>query len=207
MKVLEIDCSVREAGSVSRQLTAEFIARLKGRYPDLDHHTRDVGLNPPQHPTAAFMWANYTPPNERTAEMESVLAASDELIEELAAADGIVLGCPIYNFTVPSSFKAYVDSIVRTGRTFAFDPQTFTFSPLLSGQKAVVISPSAGNYAPGTPAAASDFCTPYVRSILAFIGITDVEIINVPDQFMPEEIRLKSMDAARNRLLEVAATW
>ena len=207
MKILEIDCSVREAGSVSRQLTAEFIARLKARHPDLEHQTRDVGLNPPPHPTAAFTWANYTPPAERTAEMQSVLAPSDELIEELAAAECIVLGCPIYNFTVPSGSKAYIDSVVRTGRTFAFDPQTFAFTPLLSGQKAVVISPSAGNYTPGIPAAAWDFCTPYVRSILAFIGITDVEIINVPDQFMSEEIRLKSMDAARNKLLRVAATW
>ena len=207
MKILEIDCSVREAGSVSRQLTAEFIAAIKARHPDLEHQKRDVGLNPPPHPTAAFMAANYTPPNERTAEMHSVLAPSDKLIEELAAADCLVLGCPIYNFTVPSGFKAYIDSVVRTGRTFAFDHQTFAFTPLLLGQKAVVISPSAGNYAPETPAAAWDFCTPYVRSILAFIGITDVEIINVPDQFMPDEIRLKSIERARHKLLEVAASW
>lgn len=207
MRILEIDCSIREAGSVSRQLTAEFIALLKARYPDLEHHTRDVGLNPPPHPTAAFMSANYTPPTERTAEMQSVLAPSDNLIEELAAADCIVLGCPIYNFTVPSGFKAYIDSVVRTGRTFAFDPQTFAFAPLLSGQKAVVISPSAGNYAPETPAAAWDFCTPYVRSILAFIGITNVEVINVPNQFMPDEVRLKSIETARHSLLKIAETW
>lgn len=205
LNILEINCSVRVANSVSRELANEFIAAVQKSNPNAVHTKRDVGLNPPAHPSESFTVANYTSPEARTEEMKAVLADSDRLIDELAAANLVVLGCPMYNFSVPSNFKAYVDNIVRVGRTFAFDRETFAFTPLLSEQKAVVISPSAGDYAAKTPAAEWDFCTPYLRSILAFIGIADVEIIPVPNQFMPEDVRQASIETVREKLLELAA--
>lgn len=204
LNILEINCSVRLASSVSRGLANEFVAAVQKRNPNAARVVRDVGLHLPAHPSEEFTIANYTPPEMRTEEMKSVLADSDRLIDELAAADLVVLGCPMYNFSVPSGFKAYVDNIVRVGLTFAFDRETFAFTPLLSGQKAVVISPSAGDYATHTPAAEWDFCTPYLRSILAFVGIADVTIVTVPNQFMPEKARLESIETARKSLLELA---
>lgn len=207
MKVLEINCSVRQNSSVSRRLAGGFTKELLKRHPHARRVQRDVGLYPPAHPNEAFTAANYTPPELRSETMAKALSESDELIDELASADRIVLGCPMYNFSVPSGFKAYVDNVVRTGKTFDFDHETFTFRGLLSGKKAVVISPSAANYSHDAPLANLDFCTPYVRAILEFIGITDIETVRVPDQFMPEELRLRIVEEARNRLSELAAVW
>lgn len=205
--LLEIQTSVRREGSISRKLSRKFIDEWCSHHPNIKHVIRDVGFNPPAHPTELWTKANYTLPQERTPEMKDVLTPSEELINELLAADYIVLAIPIYNHGVPSNFKAYIDNVVRINRTFTIDRDTFTFHGLAKGKKVLIINPSAANYAHGTPMGAIDFCEPYLRAIFNFIGITEIECVKVPDQFMPEEIRNKVITNASTQLMELAKNW
>lgn len=207
MKLLEIQSSVRLEKSISRALSTEFIEALQNLHPDLQHKQRDVGTNPPAHPTELWTTANYLPPDSRTVEMSTVLTESDRLIAELLWADRLVLGVPMYNFSVPSTLKAYLDNIVRINRTFTFDPQTHTFQGLVTGKKATIVTPSAGNFVIGTPLGGMNFCDPYLRSILSFIGIEQIEIVPIPNQFMDEEIRQQEIVNARVELMNLAASW
>jgi FMN-dependent NADH-azoreductase len=116
-----------------------------------------------------------TAPEQHTPEHKKALALSDELIAELAAADEIVIGTPMYNFAVPAALKAWIDHIVRMGKTVT--QENGQYKGLLTGKKATVIAASGGNYAPGTPAEGYDQETPYIKNILGFVGITDVKII------------------------------
>ncbi|BDI20795.1 FMN-dependent NADH-azoreductase (plasmid) [Nostoc cf. commune SO-36] len=207
MKLLEIQSSVRLDRSISRALSHEFIQAWQNSHPNALHKQQDVGMHPPAHPTELWTTANYLPPDSRTPEMETALAASEQLIEELLWADRLLLGVPMYNFSVPSTFKAYLDNIVRVNRTFAFDSANFTFKGLAIGKKALVITPSAGDFAPDTPMGSLNFCETYLRSILGFIGIEDITIVAVPNQFMPDEIRQQSIEQARAKLMDLATTW
>jgi FMN-dependent NADH-azoreductase len=207
MKLLEVQSSVRLEQSISRALSHEFIQSWQKFYPDGQHKQRDVGMNPPAHPTELWTTENYIPSDSRTVEMEAALTESEQLIEELLWADHLVLGVPMYNFSVPSTFKAYVDNIVRVNRTFTFDPANFTFKGLLTHKKALVITPSAGNFAPDTPMGSMNFCETYLRSVMGFIGIEDITVVAVPNQFMPDETRQQEIEQARIKLMNIAASW
>jgi len=207
MKLLEVQSSVRSERSISRALSNDFLQAWQVANPAAEIRLRDVGINPPAHPTEVWTKANYTPPTARTPEMIEVLAHSEQLIEELLWADYLLLGVPMYNLSVPSNFKAYLDNIVRVGRTFAFEREKFTLQGLAVGKKVLIITPSAGNYALETPMGRMNFCEPYLRAILEFIGINDVIIVPVPNQFMPDEVRQKEIDEARSKLMALAAIW
>ena len=207
MKLLEIQSSVRQEGSISRLLSDEFIQAWKTVHSEIQHKWRDVGINPPAHPTELWTKANYLPPEERSPEMVATLATSEALIEELLWADRLLLGVPMYNFSVPSTLKAYLDNIVRINRTFTFDSTTYTFGGLAKGKKALIITPSAGNFVVGTPLGNMNFCDTYLRSVLGFIGIEDVTVVPVPDQFMSDEIRQREIATARAKLLSLGAEW
>ncbi|KJH69446.1 FMN-dependent NADH-azoreductase [Aliterella atlantica] len=207
MKLLEVQSSVRLEKSISRALSHEFIQAWQKYNPSAQHKQQDVGINPPAHPTELWTTANYTSPATRTLEMEATLVDSEQLIEELLWADRLLLGVPMYNFSIPSTLKVYLDNIVRVNRTFTFDSTSFRFAGLARDKKALVITPSAGNFAPHTPLGSMNFCQTYLQSILKFIGIEDIEIVTVPNQFMPDDIRQPEIERARTKLLDLAATW
>jgi FMN-dependent NADH-azoreductase len=207
MQLLEIHAGIRDAGSVSRELCRHFLEAWEPRQSDTTRSVRDIGIHPPAHPTALFMQANYTPPPERTAEMRATLVESETLIAELLAADRLLLALPIYNFGVPSTFKAWVDNIVRVDRTFSFDSATFTFGPLATGKRALAIVSSAADYRAGSPMAPLDHLTPYVRAIFGFIGIADVRFVYAPNQLAPPEVRAEVMAGAKRELTALAETW
>lgn len=207
MKLLEIQSSVRVERSISRALSREFVQTWQTINPGAKSWLRDVGTNPPAHPTEVWIKANYTKPKARTPQMMEILSDSEQLIEELLWADRLLLGVPMYNLSVPSNFKAYLDNVVRVGRTFAFEREKFTLQGLAVGKKALVITPSAGDYALDTPTGRMNFCEPYLRAILEFIGIDDVRFVPVPNQFMPDEIRQEEIDTARSKLKALAAAW
>jgi FMN-dependent NADH-azoreductase len=207
MKLLEIQSSVRQEGSISRTLSHEFIQAWQRAHSKIQYKKRDVGINPPAHPTGLWTSANYMPPEERSPEMVATLVASDTLIEELLWADYLLLGVPMYNFSVPSTLKAYLDNVVRINRTFTFNPATHTFQGLAIGKKALIITPSAGNFVVGSPLGEMNFCDTYLRSLLGFIGISDVTVVPVPDQFMPDEIRQRELATARAKLINLAIHW
>ena len=207
MKLLEIQSSARQQGSVSRLLSQEFIDLWTKHHSAREHKQRDVGTYPPAHLTELWTKANYISPEQRTSEMIAALQESEELIEELLSADRLLLSIPMYNFSVPATFKAYIDNVVRIDRTFSFDRQNYTFQGLITGTKALVITPSAGKFTPGKALGQMNFCETYLRSLLNFIGIEDVNIVPVPNQFMPDEIRQREIETARIKLNNLAANW
>ena len=166
-----------------------------------------MGITPPEHPTDLWVKANYTLPEDLSPEMIAALTHSENLIEELLWADHLLLGVPMYNFGVPSTFKAYLDNVVRINRTFTFDAATYTFQGLAKGRKALIITPSAGNFVVGTPLGNMNFCDTYLRSVLEFIGIEHVIVVPVPDQFMSDEIRQREIGIARAKLMSLATEW
>lgn len=207
MKLLEIQSSVREDNSISRSLSDEFVQAWQTAHCGTQYQKRDVGINPPAHPTGLWTKANYTLPEERTPEMIAVLTDSEDLIEELLWAERLLLGVPMYNFSIPSTLKAYLDNVVRINRTFTFDPATYTFQGLAKGKKALIITPSAGNFVVGTPLGEMNFCDTYLRSVLRFIGINDVTVVPVPDQFMSDEVRQREIAIAQATLIKLAIDW
>lgn len=207
MKLLEIQSSARQQGSISRLLSQEFVAALQDHHSAIEHMQRDVGSNPPSHVNQLWTTANYLPTEQRTPDMIAVLSESEDLITELLSADYLLLGVPMYNFSVPATFKAYIDNIVRINRTFTFDPQTQSFAGLVTKTKALIITPSAADFTPGTPMAEMNFCQTYLRSLLNFLGIEDITVVPIPNQFMSAEIRDSEIATARHKLNTLAKNW
>ncbi|HEY6413619.1 MAG TPA: NAD(P)H-dependent oxidoreductase [Edaphobacter sp.] len=172
--LLQVDSSPLES-SISRELTREFVKAWKAANPDGKVVGRDLAKFAPKPLDAAWIGAAYTPEGGRTTEQKETLALSDELISELEAADEYVFGVGMHNFSIPSVLKLWIDQVCRNGKTFAYGsggPQG-----LLQGKKATVLVASGGVYEVGTPAGAMNFVEPYLRSVLGFIGVTDVKFV------------------------------
>jgi FMN-dependent NADH-azoreductase len=178
MKLLQIDSSAR-AGSVTRRLTTKFAHEWKQSHPAGEVIQRDLSTT--SLPQITDDWsATHMEPSEWSPSQRSYLATSDALIEEVLAADIIVIGAPMYNFAIPSSLKAWIDQIVRVGKTVAYGshgPQG-----LLGNKKVVVITARGGAYEKGTPREKFDFQEPYLRHIFGFVGVTDVTFIHAENQ-------------------------
>ena len=193
MHVLEINTSARQDGSVSRRLVGDLVAALQDRHGDVRVTRREIAAGLP-FIDEAWVGANFTPEEERTDLDRQVLARSDELVGELETADIIVIGAPIYNFSIPATLKTWIDMVTRARKTFHYTES----GPegLLKGKKAYVITPSGG-----VPVgSAVDFATPYLRHALAFIGITDVEIIGAAGADRGNQ---EALDDARSRIAEL----
>lgn len=215
-KLLHIDASARADGSNTRKLSARFVARWRAERPCDPLIYRDVGRTPPAPVSAAFIEAAFTRPARRSAAMVSALAESDMLVEELLAADLIIAGVPMYNFGVPAQFKAWIDNVVRVGRTFGFDRSRrhAPYDPLLAGMdKTLVIVSARGDrgYDPGGANAQHNHVEPAIRSAFAFMGIGDVESVATElDEFGDESFRAsvaaaeRKLDLIADRLLRKA---
>lgn len=170
LQVLSINSSGRQDGSVTRALSADLIAALEDRYESIQLTHRDVGTGLP-FVDAAWIEANFTPDENRTQQHVDTLALSDELVEELKAADAVVIGVPVYNFSIPATLKAWIDMVSRARLTFRYTEN----GPigLLEGKTAYAVV-ATGGVAVGSPL---DFATPYLRHALEFLGIKDVKVI------------------------------
>ena len=168
--ILEISASARDEGSMSRLLTRDLLKALEDRHGDITVTRRNVAEGLP-FVNADWVVATNTPEEERSDAQRRTLAFSDELVQELMAADILVIGAPIYNFSVPATLKAWIDLIARVRLTFRYTEN----GPvgLLEGKKAYVLTPSGG-VPIGSPV---DFATPYLRHALKFVGITDVHFV------------------------------
>src|SRR6202161_1762364 len=163
------------ASSVSRELTREFVSNWKASHPSGKVIDRDLAANPPKPLDQAWIFATFTPEEARQPEQKDLIAYSDEAIAELEQADEYVIGVAMHNFSIPSVLKLWIDQVVRSGHTFALaesGPQG-----LLHGKKATILVASGGVYAAGTPASAMNFIDPYLKTILGFIGVTDVKFV------------------------------
>lgn len=178
--ILRIDASMRREGSVSRELADKVIERISDS--DTRVITRDLLANPPTFIDESWIGANFTDPAERTDAQAQALAASDALIAEVRAADTLVIGVPLYNFSVPGALKTWIDMIARARETFRYTEN----GPvgLLEGKKAYLVVTSGG-----VPVGSDmDFATGYMRHVMGFIGITEVTVIEAGQlNFVAEE--------------------
>lgn len=174
--ILLIESSPRGSDSYSHQAARSIVNELQTRYPGSGLVVRDLGQNPPPHVGMDFISGMYAAPEQRTPDQAKSMALSDALIDELFAADTIVIASPMHNLGVSSRLKAWIDHISRAGRTFSYGangPQG-----LLKDKHAIVVLASGGVYSDGHMKAL-DFAEPYLRTALAFLGITDVDVVRV----------------------------
>jgi len=193
LNVLEISAGARSEGSISRLLTADLISALGSRYGETQIARRDLAAGLP-FIDEAWVAANFTPEEDRSGQHRQTLAFSDTLVAELAAADVLVIGAPIYNFSLPATLKAWIDMIARSRLTFQYTEN----GPegLLTNKKAYIVVPSGG-VPVGSP---MDFATPYLRHALNFVGITDVEFIGAQGADRGND---DALDSARARIAEL----
>jgi FMN-dependent NADH-azoreductase len=173
--LLKLDSSPMGQGSISRKLTAKFAETWLKSHPGGKVIERDLTMLNLPVVDASWVGAAHTPEFSRTAAQSKALAASDSLINDLEQADEYVFGVPMHNFSIPSTLKLWIDQVVRAGKTFSYGAT----GPkgLLTGKKATLLLASGGEYGKGSAMASFDFVTPYLKTLLGFIGITDVAII------------------------------
>jgi FMN-dependent NADH-azoreductase len=176
--LLHIDSSARLEGSVSRDLGQHFLTAWRKRGADYSVTHRDLAKMPVPQIEQATIAGFYTAPADMTADLRAATAVSDELIAELKSADELLLTTPMYNFTVPSALKAWIDQIFRINHTFSYDGQSF--KGLVTSRRATVISAyGAGGFLNGGPLVSADFCWPYLKFAFGFLGISEINQIAV----------------------------
>lgn len=196
-QLLVIESSARQHDSVSRQLTERFLARWSAGHPDDRICRRDLGVEPLPHLDASLLNAWTQPAVQHGAAERAALQRADGLINELLAADVLLLAAPMYNFAIPSTLKAWFDHVLRAGVTFRYSEN----GPegLLQGKRAFVITARGGIYAGGS----QDHQEPYLRQVLAFMGIHDVTFIHAEGLNLGAEFMAKGLETAERRLVEV----
>ena len=198
MKLLHIDSSVLGPHSVSRQVSAAIVERLRKANPGLEVSYRDLTLTPLAHLSGPHLAAGQEAAPE--AGLQADIVAGQTALEEFLAADVIVLGAPMYNFTIPSQLKAWIDRILVAGKTFKYGAQGVEG---LAGNKRVIVAISRGGfYGPGTPAAVGEHLETYLRWVFGFIGIKSPEFISADGIQIGPEHREKAvanaLEAASN---------
>jgi FMN-dependent NADH-azoreductase len=169
--LLAIEVSPRYDHSTSRKLTSVFIDAWRAAHPGGTVVTRDLMKTSLPFVDMPWIGGAFTPPEQHSPESKNAIKISDELVAELKAADRIVLGTPMYNFSIPAVLKAYIDHIVRVGVTVKDNVG------LLTGKKATIIMATGGDFTPGSPVEGYNLASGYLRQVLGFIGIKDIEII------------------------------
>lgn len=166
--LLHLDSSFRGEESRSRRLAAHFVEGWRRANPEGQVTYRDLAANPPPHLDAAGFTAQFTPAEARTPEQNESHKVSAELIDEVVAADTVLIALPLYNFGPPSTFKAWLDRIVSVERTVG----------KLADKKVVVLTARGGGYGPGTPREGWDHREPWLRHALETLGVADVTFID-----------------------------
>jgi FMN-dependent NADH-azoreductase len=201
MKLLHIDSSVLGPHSVSRKLSAAIVDRLRQANPGLDISYRDLTAAPLAHLSGSHLAAaqGATP----SAEVQADLATGAAVLEEFLAADIVVLGAPMYNFTLPSQLKAWIDRIVVGGKTFKYGANG---PEGLAGNKRVIVAISRGGYyGADMPTAALEHLESYLRGVLGFIGIRNPEIISADGIQVGPEHREKALTGALEAVTKLQA--
>jgi FMN-dependent NADH-azoreductase len=186
MKLLHIDSSALGNHSVSRTLTADIVAQFRRDRPDTSYRYRDLAAQPLPH------WSPVADAGDPAALL------GNEVMEEFLAADVIVLGAPMYNFGIPSQLKAWIDRVAVAGKTFRY---TASGPEGLAGGKRVIVASSRGGfYGQGSAGAAMDFQENYLRAVLGFIGITDIEFVRAEGVAVSAEHKDQALTAAREAI-------
>jgi FMN-dependent NADH-azoreductase len=201
MKLLHIDSSVLGPHSVSRQLSAAVVERLRRQNPALHIVYRDLSATPLSHLSGSHLAAAQGA--SASDEVQQDLAAGQAVLEEFLAADIVVLGAPMYNFTIPSQLKAWIDRIVVGGKTFKYGAQG---PEGLAGDKRMIVAISRGGfYGAGTPSAVGEHLETYLRWVFGFIGIKDPEFISADGVQVGPEHREKALADALQAVTRLQA--
>jgi len=196
--LLFVASSASGGQSKSRLIAEEFVSAWRASHPGTKLIVRDLGADPVPHFAGEHLAALSATPEHRTNAQRELIAASDTLIEEVEAADTIVIAAPMYNFTIASTLKAWIDHVTRAGRTFRYAAQ----GPegLLKDKKVFVVTGRGGFYSGESPMKAYDFQEPYLRTILGFLGLTDVSFIHVEGQMVSPDAAVQGVAQARQTI-------
>lgn len=203
MKLLHIDSSILGANSVSRALSAEIVARQKALHPDLEVTYRDLATDAALHLSGAHL-AAFQGGKVDDAALGADLAAGGAYLDELFAADIIVIGAPMYNFSIPSQLKAWIDRVVVAGKTFRYGANG-PESLLPKGKKVFIASSRGSIYAPDGPTAALEHHESYLKGVLSFIGLDDVTVVRAEGLGVGPEVRQRALTQARAEIAAIAA--
>eukprot|EP00435_Cladocopium_sp_Y103_P076834 s1_g573.t1 len=183
--LLRIDASARHTRSLTRMMSDHFLQAWRRAIPDATVIERDVGLHPPAPISEDWIDAAFTPVDQRTTEQRAELETSDRLIDEIEKSDIILIATPMYNYGLPASLKAWVDQIVRVGRTFTFDLARGDrpLEPIFSGKTLVVLT-AAGEFgfSPGGINADADHLVPHIRTISKYLGADRLHHVGIEYQ-------------------------
>jgi FMN-dependent NADH-azoreductase len=191
MNLLHIDSSILGEGSASRAVTAAIVARLREAHSDLTVTYTDLATEPLSHLTLATLPSSH--PAVAPGKAEEA-AAAQAALDAFQAADTVVIGAPMYNFTVPSQLKAWIDRVLVPGKTFKYTPTGAV--GLAGGKRIIVVILRGGLYGPETPYAAAEHAETYLRAVFGFIGITDLEFIVAEGVALGPDNRKSALDAA-----------
>lgn len=203
MKLLHIDSSISGAQSVSRTLTAEIVKCQKALHPGIEVIYRDLAADPALHLSHAHVdaWAGG---RVEGAALSCDLETGEEYLAELFVADIIVIGAPMYNFSVPSQLKAWIDRIVVEGQTFEYS-ESGELQTFLPSAKKVIIASTRGNvYQPGTPTAAHEHHESYLLTVFSFLGLHDVTVVRAEGLAFGPDTRDAAIRKARFAIATIA---
>ena len=202
MKLLHVDASVLGPNSVSRQVSAAIVERLRAQSPDLEIVNRDLAAEPLSHLSGEHL-AVASGAGSGSVAVQNDVAAGQAALDEFLAADIVVIGAPMYNFTIPTQLKAWIDRILIAGKTFRYSaagPEG------LAGDKRVIIAISRGGfYGPGAPSEAAEHLETYLRTVFGFIGVTNLEFIVAEGIQIGPEYREKALVGALERATQLQA--
>ena len=195
MNILHVSSSARGNASYSNRVAAEVIGELKARNPGTAVALRDLARDPLPHIDDGFVAATRSPAGPQTELQRAQLAQSDALVDELFAADVVVIAAPMINFTIPSNLKTWIDYVARAGRTFRYSEK----GPegLVTGKQVILVVARGGVYAENN---ALDFQVPYLKGVLGFLGMTDVEVIEVEGTAFGPDAAEKAVAAAASKM-------
>lgn len=203
MKLLHIDASILGERSVSRQLTAAIVERLVALHPAANVVHNDLSADPAGHLSAVeYMAFQGAEPQDYLAKQHA--ARNARWLDEFLAADVIVVGAPMYNFSLPTQLKAWLDRLAVANKTFAYSERG-TVEGLAGGKRVIVASSRGGLYSPGAPAAFLDHQETYLRGFFGFLGITDVTFIRAEGLSLAPQTRSAAIEAALSDVSKLAA--
>ena len=198
MKLLHIDSSILGTHSATRELGAALVSSWRERQPSIEVEYVDLAREPLGDMTGALIAARSAAPVAASADLQLDIERSERALADFLAADVIIVGAPMYNFSIPTQLKAWIDRIAVAGKTFRYTEK----GPegLAKGKKVIVISARGGMYGAGSPAAALDFQENYLRGVFGFLGVTDVEFVRAEGLNFGPAQREQAMGAAHGAI-------
>lgn len=204
MNLLHLDSSILGPNSMSRKLSANIAARLQAATPGLTVTYRDLAATPVPHLSGTYLMAAQAGQSEHAPEIAADLAIGADVLTEFLAADIVVIGVPMYNFTVPSQLKAWVDRILIAGQTFRYGADGRPEG--LAGAKRIILGIARGGfYAPGMPTESAEHAETYLRTVFGFVGITAVEVVAANGLAVGPEQREAAIAGANEQITALAA--